>query len=64
MEPNAVLSSEQWDVLCEQEKLRDALGLWLADGAVTWNPWQAGLAAIRLRYLANDPEATQPEGVA
>ena len=42
MERNAVLSSEQLDVLRAKEKFRDALGLWLAEGAVTWNPWQAG----------------------
>ena len=64
MEPNAVLSPEQLDVLCEQDEFRGALGLWLADGAISWNRWQAGLAAIRLRYVASDPEATQPEGVA
>ena len=40
------------------------VGLWLAEGAVTWNPWQAGLAAIRERYLVSDPEASPPEGVA
>ena len=59
-----MLSSEQLDVLCVKEKFRDALGLWLAEGAVTWNPWQAGLAAIRERYLVSDPEASPPEGVA
>ena len=64
MELNAVLSSEQLDVLCAKEKFRDALGLWLAEGAVTWNPWQAGLAAIRERYFVSDPEASPPEGVA
>ena len=59
-----MLSSEQLDVLCAKEKFRDARGLWLAEGVVTWNPWQIGLAAIRARCLVSDPEASPPEGVA
>ena len=64
MEPNAVFTSEQLGSLCAEESFRDALGLWLAEGAITWNPWQAGLAVIRARYLSSDPEASPPEGVA
>ena len=55
-----MFTSEQLAALCAEEKFRDALGLWLAQGAITWNPWQAGFAVIRARYLAKDPEATTP----
>ena len=37
------------------------LAAWLADGGISWNRWQSGLAAIRRRY-ESDPGAT-PEGV-
>ena len=56
-----MLSPEQLDVLCEHEEFRGALEAWLANGAISWNRWQAGLVAIRKRYVS-DPEAT-PEGV-
>ena len=62
MEPNAVLSSEQLDVLCEHEEFRGALEACLGNGAISWNRWQSGLVAIRKRYIESDPEAT-PEGV-
>ena len=61
MEPNAVLSPEQLDVLCEGVGFQDALAAWLADGAIACNRWQAGLVVIRRRY-ESDPEAT-PDGV-
>ena len=64
MDPNAGFTSEQLDARCKGEKSPDALRLWLAEGVVTWNPWQAGLAVIRARYLESDPEASPPEGVA
>ena len=45
METGAALTLEQLDELCGEELLTDALGKWLADGAVTWNTWLKGLAA-------------------
>ena len=57
-----MLPPEQLDVLCEHEEFRGALEAWLANGAISWNRWQAGLVAIRKRYQGSDPEAT-PEGV-
>ena len=45
MDSGAALTPEQLDELCGEELLTVALGKWLADGAVTWNTWQKGLAA-------------------
>ena len=64
MELGAALSLEQLDELCAEDSFREALGRWLAGGAVIWKTWQKGLAAIRARYLERDPEATGPVGVA
>ena len=36
----------------------------MADGAVTWNTWQKGLAALRARYMDKDPKAAGPGDVA
>ena len=64
METGAALTLEQLDELCGEELLTDALGKWLADGAVTWNTWQKGLAALRARYMEKDSEAAGPGDVA
>ena len=60
METSAALTLEQLDELCGEESLTDALGKWLADGAVTWNTWQKGLAALRVRHMEKDPEVVGP----
>ena len=64
MAAGAAISPEQLDELCNENLFNDALGRWLADGAVTWNTWQKGFAAIRARYLEKDPEAAGPVEVA
>ena len=43
MELGAALSPEQLDELCAEDSFKEALGRWLADGAVIWNTWQKGL---------------------
>ena len=64
MELGTAPSLEQLDELCAEDTFKEALGRWLAGGAVIWNTWQKGFAAIRARYLESDPEATGPVGVA
>ena len=60
MELGAAPSLEQLDELCAEDSFREALGRWLAGGAVIWNTWQKSFTAIRVRYLETDPEATGP----
>ena len=65
MELGAVPSSlEQLNELCVEDSFREALGRWLAGGAVIWNTWQKGFTAIRARYLETDPEAAGPVDIA
>ena len=64
MELGTAPSLEQLDELCAEDMFKEALGRWLAGGAVIWNTWQKGFAAIRLRYLETDPEAAGPVDIA
>ncbi len=55
---------KQLDELCAEDAFKEALGRWLAGGAVIWNTWQKGFAGIRARYLETDPEAAGPVDIA
>ena len=64
MELGTAPSLEQLDELCAEDTFKEALGRWLAGGAVIWNTWQKGFTAIRARYLETDPEAAGPVDIA
>ncbi len=64
MELGTAPSLEQLDELCATDSFREALGRWLAGGAVIWNTWQKYFTAIRARNPERDPEATGPVDVA